>query len=266
MDQARKFVAPLLIVILAGIVVLAITFKASDEHTGQPVETPRGLVEASLEAYGGADLIASLTELSLKSTITVYGTDQTRAIGKSVEYYRFPDMVRVDFTFDKERITHYYDGLAAWIATGGEISKAPDYLAESLRRSAKHFPTTVLLTALDERSTLNDVIVDSIGGQPELTLALTDSEGDQSRIWFDAGTLLMTRIDYVIYSSMGADSMSIKLSDYREVSGIQTAFAINIYYDGAKAQDTAIDEVLYNPELPESLFTLPSPQKPPAER
>jgi hypothetical protein len=218
--------------------------------------TSEELVKESLEAYGGIDKIGVLEKIRLKNSITVYGTNQDQVNGTSIEHYNFPDMVRVDFEFGPEKITHMYNGLEAWTIMGGKAAKAPDFLAESLRRSVKHFPSTLLMTALDERSLLGPIIPYSTTKKSLYSLELTDREGDQSKIWFNAETLLMERIEYIVYSSLGADTLSIVMSEYRETDGIQTAFEATIYYNGSKAQETSIEEVDYSSNVPDSLFAI----------
>ncbi len=218
------------------------------------VGTTGELVLASLEAYGGSDRIRSLKTLRLENLITVHGQDGSKATGQSTEYYKFPDMVRVDFRFDRERVSHFYDGVNAWIEREGIESKGPDFLAESLRRSAKHFPMTLLSAALSERSILSPVGTEDLSNKRTLAFSITDGEGDQSRVWLDAETLLIARMDYIVFSSLGADSMSVMMADYREIDGIQTAFQATIYYNGKMAQETKVKEAVYNPDLPDSLF------------
>ena len=225
--------------------------------TSASPRTPEEVIEASLEAYGGSERLASIREMSLKNRIKVYDKDQRTLEGRSTEYYRFPDQVRVDFEFESQRVSHLYDGLEAYTISGGKSAKAPDYLTEGLRRDVKHFPSTLLLAALDERSLLAPVESKILDGRPALSIDITDWENDFTTVWFDAGTFLMSRIDYVLYSSLGADTMTVLMSDYRPVEGIQTAFAARIYYNGERAQETAVEEVRYNPGLPDSLFVPP---------
>jgi hypothetical protein len=232
----------------------------------EAVDGPEALIRAALEAYGGADRVGSLRSLELENEITVYGVEESRARGHSVERYRFPDRVRVDFSFGEETVTQLYDGLEAWMFQGGRPSKAPDYLSESLRRSVKHFPSVLLPVALDERSILGAVAPGRLKGRETLALTLTDPEGDQSRLWFDRDTGLLTRIDYALFSSLGSDSMRVEMSDYREVDGIQTAFSAVIWYNGEKAQETRVTAARYDPPLPDSLFTAPAPVEDPPPR
>jgi hypothetical protein len=267
MDRGRKLLTVFLIIILAGIVTLIVKFSPENvrhadtnslpdrQESHDFSNAPTELVLASLEAYGGSDKIKSLKTLILKNLITVYGQDRSKVKGRSTEYYNFPDMVRVDFRFDEESVSHLFDGLEAWVIQAGKESKAPDFMAESMRRSAKHFPMTLLSNALSERSLLNDIGTDIFNKKKTFTLSITDGEGDQSKVWLDAETLLIARLDYVVFSSLGADSMSVVTSDYRELDGIQTAYRATIYYNGEKAQETFVEEVEYNPDLPVSLFT-----------
>jgi len=222
---------------------------------GDGVRIPEELLRASLEAYGGNDKVKSLNTLILKSLITVYGLDGTKVKGLSTEYYSFPDKVRVDFSFDEESVSHFFNGLEAWVKHGEDESKAPDFMAESMRRSAKHFPGTLLSAALSERSLLNNIGTEVFNKRKTFTISITDGEGDESKVWLDSETLLMTRLDYVVFSSLGADSMSVVTSDYREVDGIQTAFRATIYYNGEKAQEIFVEEAEYNSDLAVSLFT-----------
>ncbi len=217
---------------------------------------PEDLIRASIDAYGGSQRLGTIKEISLENDIIVYDQDSNKVHGNSFEYYRFPDMVRVDFSFFANKTTHLYDGLTAWTITGGKKSKASDYLAEGLRRNVKHFPSSLLLTALDERSNLSRIMTETFDDKPAFTLELTDWEGDLSKIWIDPETLMMVRIDYILFTSLGADTMSVVMSDYQDVNGIQLAFNASFYYNGGKAQETKVKEVKYNPNLPDSFFVI----------
>lgn len=221
--------------------------------------SPEELVRASLEAYGGIGKIASIEEIYLKNNIVIYDQNRRTLKGQSTEFYRFPDQVRVNFRFDTDEVTHLYNGLEAWTVTGSKSAKAPDFLTEGLRRSVKHFPTTLLLPALDERSLLSSVAAKIENDRTVYSLKITDRENDHSEIWFNGETLLMNQIEYVLYSSLGADTMTIAISDYRAIDGIQTAFAATIFYNGEMAQETTIEDVRYNPDLPDSLFIRNAP-------
>lgn len=227
---------------------------ASEKSSGE-------LLAASLEAYGGTDRIGSIEGIYLKNHIVIYDQNQQALKGQSKEFYRFPDQVRVNFRFDTDELTHFYNGLEAWTVMGSNTAKSPDFITEGLRRSVKHFPTTLLLSGLDERSLLSPLVPKIENDRMVYSLEITDRENDHSEIWFDGETLLLNQIEYVLYSSLGADTMKIVISDYREVDGIQTAFAATIFYNGKKAQETAIEEIRYNPNLPDSLFILKSDEE-----
>ncbi|OGF97698.1 MAG: hypothetical protein A2Z06_00200 [Candidatus Glassbacteria bacterium RBG_16_58_8] len=248
-----------------GITVALLTFwlwtRRNEEPTpvgltrsDRALSTAEDLLKASLASYGGIDRTGQIREITLKNAITVYGENQSRIQGYSNECYRFPDKVRVDFSFGANQVSHLFDGTAAWTRTGGIWAKGPDYLTEGLRRSLKHFPTTLLSTALDDRTLLRGIVPKNLDGKRCLTIELTDREGDQSRIWFDDETLLMARIDYPVFTSLGVDSMTILMTDYREAGGIQTPFRVAIYYNGDRAQDITVKEVVINPRLDDSLF------------
>jgi hypothetical protein len=263
----RIMIWTVLLLVIVTVIVLIDRRRSIDENrvgSGQDLPVivgiesePKALIRASLAAYGEPDRIAAIESMKLVNSVTIFGEEQSRAPGRSVEYYGFPDKVRVDFTFGTEEVSHLYDGLNAWTHQGGRVAKAPDYLAESLRKSVKHFPKMLLPAALNERSVLSTIVPDTLSGRGMLTFTLTDGEGDRSRLWFDAESYLLARIDYAVFSSRGSDSMTVVMRDYREIDDIQTAANAVIYFNGAKAQETRIDTVMYDPPLPDSLFVPP---------
>ncbi len=218
---------------------------------------PSRVIRYSLEAYGISKRTERIESMKLENEIVMYGEDEAEVNGHSAEYYRLPDKVRVDYRFGPQGITYIYDGLRAWMYKGDRRSEAPDYLAEGLRRSIKHLPNVLLPTALDERSILGAVVLDSLGGREMITISLTDREEDQSRLWFDPVTFLLARIDYTLYTSQGANSMSIVLGNYRDFNGIRIASSVAFFYNDQLAQETWIKNVTFNPSIPDSLFEPP---------
>ncbi len=219
---------------------------------------PKLLVQRSLDAYGVAGLAGGLKTMRLESTITTYDKDGNPTKGHAVEDYRFPDKVRADIDIGTRKITQLYDGLDAWTIKGVQRTKGPDFIAEGRRRSIKHIPILLLHGAMDDRSILSVVVADTLDNRSVLVLNLTDVEGDQSRLWFDAETFLLVRLDYTLYSSLGAIPVRVMMGRYRAFDGIQTATRVLFYYRDELVQESRVIDARYNPEISEKLFSLPA--------
>jgi hypothetical protein len=218
--------------------------------------TPRGLIDAALAAHGLRDRPSRIGSVKMENVVTLLG-DAPDRVARSVEWYRFPDRVRVDFSIGPSGALYVYDGVRGWSLRQGRLAEASDQLTENLRRNIKNLPVHLLPSALDERSVLGPVRPDSIADRSMLTLTLTDPEGDQTRLWFDAESFLLTRIDYALFSSAGVDSMRLVWWNFREIDGIRTAGDVAIFRNGVKVQQNRTETIEYDAAIPDSFFVRP---------
>lgn len=234
----------------------------ADEPVVIDIESdPKLLIQSSLEAYGGIDLIKRIQGLRLESTIILHRNSPDPLQGRAIEYYRFPDRSRTEITIGKRTKTHIYDGLNAWTVEGEYQVQGEDFVAEGLRTSIKNIPILLLQEALDERSILEPIVLDNLDGEVVFVVPVNNSGGAQYWLWFNSKSYLLERLDYTLITSRGPSAMQVRFEKYREFDGIQTASRITFIRDGTITQETRVEKADYNPELPESLFTVPGREK-----
>lgn len=256
--------------ILAGGIVAASRFyfdfrawAGTDDPSIIDIESdPKDLIRRSLEAYGGIERIKGIRGLQVESTIILYRNRPDPLTGTSVEYFRFPDRLRAEVRVGFQPRTHIYDGLNAWTIIGDKPEKSPDYVAEGMRTSIKTTPILLLQEALDERSILDDIVLDKLDGKQVLVVPFNDSSGAQYWLWFNSESFLLERLDYTIITSQGSSVIQVKIEKYQEIDGIQTASEITFLKNGSITQETRLVKATYNPDLPDSLFTVPEPKEP----
>ncbi len=230
----------------------------ADEPVAIDIESePKLLIRRSLEAYGGIDLIKKIKGLRLESTIILHRNSPDPMQGRSVEYYRFPDRLRTEIKIGMRAKTHIYDGLNAWTIEGEWHVPGEDFVAEGLRTSIKNVPILLLQEALDEQSILQAIVLDKMDGRVVFVVPFNDSGGSQYWLWFNSESYLLERLDYTLITSRGPSAMQVRFENYREFDGIQTATLITFYSGGSITQETRVEKAAYNPELPESLFSVP---------
>jgi len=262
--RMRIVVGTLLVVGIVAVVRWSNLLTDGNGDAAGPVEMagadidPARLIQLSLDAYGGADIARSLETLRLESAIRAYDADGNAEEGRATEYYRFPDRVRSNVSMESRDFVLLYDGLDAWTIREGQRRKGADNIAEGRRRGVKHVPILLIYSALNERSILGPVHADTLNNRRMYVLDITDAGGDQTQIWLDAESLLLARLDYTLYTSLGTIPVRVMMGEYQLFDGVQTATYVDFYYSEEIIQETRVDQASYNSPLSDTLFALPA--------
>jgi len=225
-----------------------------------PPGTPTApqILDAYLQAAGGADRVAGLRSYVAKGTYSGYGPE---GFPRPVEVYAKAPNQKAVVVRDKESgdSTTVFDGRAAWVSApfrpvdvlelhGAELDSAGAD-AELM------FPANVTQALTNVRSSI-DVIND------RRMLVVQGTKGNAIvTLYFDRETHLLARLVRSTPSPVGRLPVQTDYSDYREVAGVKLPFKFTMtWLDGRSNFEPS--EVQPNVAIPEARFARPDPAKP----
>ncbi|MBK8150978.1 MAG: hypothetical protein IPK58_22940 [Acidobacteria bacterium] len=145
-----------------------------------------------------------------------------------------------------------YNGKSGWMRDSrnglrtltGEAAK--DFQAEAVYRNSRWLSAKAEKTKISAGGTVN------VSGRPASVVVLNTSKGVQMKLFFDQATGLLVREEI----PQGPLVKSFDYSDYRIVSGIQTAFAI-VSKIADETFEIKLDSVKYNEPVARAKFDFP---------
>lgn len=228
------------------------------EKAPQSMPTVDQILDRYVQAIGGAAAYRKLTSRVMKMTLITEGSDLSAAFAiyrqapnKAVQICRFKLGSDIEF-----EVSRGFNGTGGWAlnpADGGfrELSGA-ELAAE--KRDAE-FYWEIKLKELYPRMALIGQV--KIGDHTTYCIEATPLEGDPMKLYFEARTGLLVRMDSISESVMkGKVPAEIYYDDYREVDGIKMPFTIR---QPANKYTYKVDEVKHNVPIEEAKFKSPRP-------
>jgi len=221
------------------------------------------VLDKYVQAVGGAERLASITNFVAKGTSSGYGPESGK---RPIEIFaKAPNQRTTIIHTDNGDNTTAYDGRAGWIAgplqpvavlalTGGEL--------EGVKLDAAlSFPGRVK-QALGKWRVGSPGIIDD---RKVLVVQGTTAGGSIATLYFDPESGLLVRLRRYSASPVGRIPTQFDLSDYREVAGVKMPFRWTMtWLDGR--ENVELTDVQVNVAVDATKFAKPAPPKAPAAR
>ena len=229
--------------------------KASAVTSATPESLAKGkqLLAKVREAMGG-DKLASVSSVVSKANLTVttpqgemsLKTETTRKAGKSLQKMVTP-MGEVMQGFDGEKV---------WMKVGGNVQDAP---AESVAAAKDEaFREMVRLLSSSASLTAQALGESKLGGKTVEGLLISDTAAKmQVKLLIDPATNVLAGRVYngALFGPPG-EVEEVYLA-YKDVSGVKFPSHSVLSQNGAKRAELKIDDIVVNPNVPDSAFARP---------
>ena len=228
--------------------------KRPDAKTLQSMPTVDQIFDRYVEAIGGVTANRKLTSRIMKMTLVVQDSDVTA----SIESYRQAPNKAVDISQIKLgngiefESSSGFNGAVGWSfnpADGGIRELSGSRLAEEKRDS--EFYWEIKLKELYPKMALAGQA--TVGDRLAYCIEATPPEGDPIKLYFEAQTGLLVRLDSVEETETGGKiPIETYFEDYREVDGVKMPFTIrqpsyeSTYKVNEVRHNVSIDEVKFN--------------------
>lgn len=228
-----------------------------------PAQTTDQILAKVIAARGGLTKLRAVRSERISGTISFGDVS-----GPFVVEFKRPLKMHMQLTVQNQTMVRVYDGQSGWANDPFTGKMNPEPMGEDDLKN------------ITEESDFDGPLVDykRKGGQVELVgkdkfndkdvwrLKLTTKNGDVRFYLFDAASFLLLKWEGKRKSGGQEFPIESYFSDYRDVSGLKLAFAIDSGKSPSEiAQKIRFEKVEINPELNDSEFAKPStPPQPPA--
>ncbi|HEY9434978.1 MAG TPA: serine hydrolase [Blastocatellia bacterium] len=218
------------------------------------------ILDRYAQAIGGAAAHRKLTSRVMKSTLVIEDSDVTasfedyrQAPNKAVEIGRFKLGNGVEF-----EVSRGFNGRVGWALnpTDGGFRELSGTGLDAEKRDAEFYWGIKLKELYPKMALLGQVKVDV---HTAYCIEATPPEGDPVKLYFEAQTGLLVRIDSIFESaSKGKIAIESYYEDYREVDGVKLSFTIRL---PAYKYTYKVNEVRHNVPIEEAKFESPDPAR-----
>jgi glyoxylase-like metal-dependent hydrolase (beta-lactamase superfamily II) len=119
-------------------------------------------------------------------------------------------------------------------------------------------PESLLLTALNRPETLRWVGDGEFAGRKQRVVSFADADGTEVSLYFDAGTNLLTKTEYLNDDPVLGDVVAETVySDWRPVEKVVLPFRYTDRLGGSVLQDLRVTSITLNTHPADSLFAMP---------
>ena len=212
-------------------------------------QSPSRILSQANKALGGEKVLKTIRSWQTNGTVKRLSDG---ANGKYSAYAGGGNLYGGMFDLNGFEFATGYNGKSGWIRDSrnglrtvtGDAGK--DFQAEATYRNSRW------LNLKAERAKTISAGTTNVNGKTANCVLMTTSKSIQIKMCFDAATNLLLREEI----PQGAITKTFDYSDYKVVSGIQTAHSITSKV-GAETYEIKLDEVKYNPQIAKSSFDFP---------
>ena len=206
-----------------------------------------------IEAYGGIEKLKELRNIvsQSKMTLNTPGGMMELQVQKTLV---FPDKSRLDITAQAIKMSQVYDGQSMWGADPRGTRTLPESLAQATRKSIFRETPYLLSYILNDDITTQYLGTETVNGKMADVVLVSNAPVDSVKLFIDQETKYIIRQDYQALTEGGPVNREEYMDDYRDVSGVKSAFHIVRIENGEKSVEIKVNEVTINAEVDESLF------------
>ena len=213
------------------------------------------IVKKNIEAHGGYEAQKNVNSMIMKGTITQMGMEISMKM-----YQKRPNKRRMEATVQGMTIVDCFDGETAWMInpiTGDPAPREKSPEEAKLVKNDADFDGH-LLDYKEKGHTVELLGTEDLEGTEVYKLKVTLKSGTVVYYYLDTEHCIELKTSSTI-TQQGQEIVSDTFfSDYKPVGELMVAHAIEQHLNGQTSMQIAINEVIFNSEIDDSLFEMPS--------
>ncbi len=217
----------------------------------------RELVTRAVAAKGGLQVLRSIRTVKVQASTVILSEGQKTEF-PSTTLIRYPGAFRSEAQLPAGRLVQVFSAGTSWFQDATGVHDAPPAMAEQMRGAVQRDSVLLLLALAEGKLTARrvDDVIDASRKLPAIEVALPGTQ--PLTLVFDPVTAFILKARYRV--GAGADSVVSEesYSDYRNVHGLNVAFATEVRREGAPGLSRTLRSYEVNVPLDSTLFTKPS--------
>lgn len=207
-----------------------------------PEKTPTEVIEAYVQAIGGADRINQIKTLVLVMEATVQGMEVEMSTIRDMEQMRMMQQIVMEGNVVQKTVVKGNEG---YMSAMGQVQNLTADQLETLKTNIFAFPE-VHYERMGFTMTMGEN--EEINGETAYTLLLNNGEGMKSKEFFSVATGLKLKME----TDIAGD---VEFMDYKEIEGILFPMKINISNPMIPVPlETRVVDIQINQALDDSMF------------
>jgi hypothetical protein len=215
----------------------------------------KAVLERAQAAAGGAEVLASIKDISAKVTMTTQGRNMriTQALKIVV-----PDIMRQETQMPFGLLTIYIGPEGGWGKTPQGQVALPEPQTRQARDELFRLRPVLLLSDRDPDRSINFVEESEVNGAPAEVIEIADKQGQSVRLWIgrDSGDVLKAAYQGTALSGPGTNVEEI-YSDFRATGGYRTHFKTQVRQNDKDFAEVVFEEMEINTGLAKEALAQP---------
>lgn len=224
------------------------------EPDSQRGDDVKSLIERAVRAKGGLEKLRSIRTIRAVSETRFQTPDGPLAVPTLIRVM-YPGSFRIDLDMPKGPVVQVFHRGTFWVRDARGVSTAPDGAAESMRGNIQRDSIALLVALAEGRVAARRAEDVTLEGRRMPALTIDLQPAGPLTLVLDAASGLILR---EMYAAPGAEGrIEESYADYRDVQGLQVAFAVTVRHPELPPVTRVIREFEYNVRLEPSLFARP---------
>jgi zinc protease len=240
---------------IAGGRLQPVSYRRTVGEARTQTDDVQSLIERAVRGKGGLAKLQSINTVHVVSDVTLQTQGKTINIPTTIRV-AYPGRFRIDSEMPTGPVVQVFDNGTFWIRDPRGTNEAPPGTAEAMRGNIQRDGIALLLALSDGRVKARRAPDVAVDGRPMPSLLVDVKPGGPVTVVLDAqsGRILRT-----VYPGPGsAGEVEEIFSDYRDVNGLQVAFAVTVKHPQLGSMTRVIRKFDYNAPLDPAIFTKPS--------
>jgi len=219
------------------------------------VEKAKSILADVVKAYGGLENLKSVKNIVAKGQLSA-NTPGGMMQMEMRQYLIFPDKSRMDMILQAMgmEISQVFDGQSAWVITPQGVQPIPESMIGEFKKSIFRDTIRLLTNLSSDDISIQYLGTEEVKGKMTDVILVSNASGDSLKVFIDQKTKYIVKKSYRALTEEGPADTEEFIDDYRDVSGVKTAFHVVIHRNGEQYAEITLSELTINAEVDETLF------------
>jgi len=231
----------------------------------QTTPAARQLLDAMIKALGGQQFL-DVKEIQTSGRFFVFNRGEISQSDVYINYWKIPDMDRIEFGKDKIKPARINNGDEGWTLTPPAKGKDPEVekqsgadIDEFLKGFRTSFNYVMRFVVNSPKASVIHAGSETVDTKRADILEIRDAQKNLMRVYVDRETRYPLKVQTRLMDESFTDEWSY--ANWHKFDGVMTPLMVVRYRDGVKLQETRVETAAYNTGLPDSLFAPPAKSK-----